>query len=73
MIELGPDPHRILGAHEAEGGVVVRTYRPDARAVRIQPAGRYLHTLAGGMFNGVHASRFGFKPSFRPDSGDVTQ
>jgi 1,4-alpha-glucan branching enzyme len=39
MIELGPDPHRILGAHEAEGGVVVRTYRPDARAVRVQPAG----------------------------------
>ncbi|MDP9262215.1 MAG: hypothetical protein M3O89_09605, partial [Actinomycetota bacterium] len=39
MIELGPDPHRILGAHEADGGVVVRTYRPDARSVRVQPAG----------------------------------
>ncbi|MDX6442709.1 MAG: 1,4-alpha-glucan branching enzyme, partial [Gaiellaceae bacterium] len=40
MIELGADPHRILGAHEADdGGVVVRAYRPDARAVRIQPAG----------------------------------
>ena len=39
MIELGADPHRILGAHEANGGVVVRAYRPDARAVRIQPAG----------------------------------
>ena len=25
MIELGADPHRILGAHEADGGVVVRT------------------------------------------------
>jgi 1,4-alpha-glucan branching enzyme len=40
MIELGADPHRILGAHEGEdGGVVVRTYRPEARAVRVQPAG----------------------------------
>jgi len=40
VIELGADPHRLLGAHEADdGGVVVRAYRPDARAVRIQPAG----------------------------------
>jgi 1,4-alpha-glucan branching enzyme len=40
MIELGADPHRILGAHEAdEGGVVVRAYRPEAQAVRVQPAG----------------------------------
>jgi 1,4-alpha-glucan branching enzyme len=39
MIELGADPHSILGAHESNGGVVVRTYRPDARAVRVQPAG----------------------------------
>jgi 1,4-alpha-glucan branching enzyme len=39
VIELGADPHQVLGAHESNGGVVVRTYRPDARAVRIQPAG----------------------------------
>jgi 1,4-alpha-glucan branching enzyme len=40
MIELGADPHRILGAHEADdGGVVVRAYRPEAHAVRVQPAG----------------------------------
>src|SRR5947207_7357550 len=39
LIELGADPHRILGGHEADGGVVVRTYRPDARSVRVQPAG----------------------------------
>jgi 1,4-alpha-glucan branching enzyme len=40
MIELGADPHRVLGAHAADGGggVVVRAYRPDARAVRIVPA-----------------------------------
>ena len=30
----------MLGAHEADsGGVVVRTYRPEAQAVRVQPAG----------------------------------
>jgi len=39
MIELGANPHEVLGAHESNGGVVVRTYRPDARAVRVQPAG----------------------------------
>jgi 1,4-alpha-glucan branching enzyme len=39
MIELGADPHRILGAHEADdGGVVVRTYRPEAQSVRVQLA-----------------------------------
>ncbi|MBV8479266.1 MAG: 1,4-alpha-glucan branching protein GlgB [Actinobacteria bacterium] len=40
MIELGADPHSILGAHEADdGGVVVRAFRPEAQAVRVLPAG----------------------------------
>jgi 1,4-alpha-glucan branching enzyme len=39
VIELGADPHRVLGAHESNGGVVVRAYRPEAQAVRVQPAG----------------------------------
>jgi 1,4-alpha-glucan branching enzyme len=39
MLELGADPHRILGAHEEDGGVVVRAYRPEATHVRVQPAG----------------------------------
>ena len=39
MIELGANPHGVLGAHEADGGVVVRAYRPEAEAVRVQPAG----------------------------------
>jgi 1,4-alpha-glucan branching enzyme len=40
MIELGTDPHSVLGAHEADdGGVVVRAYRPEARTVRVQPGG----------------------------------
>jgi len=34
MIELGANPHGTLGAHETKGGVVVRAYRPEARAVR---------------------------------------
>jgi 1,4-alpha-glucan branching enzyme len=41
VIELGTDPHRVLGAHEADdGGVVVRAYRPEAKTVRVQPANR---------------------------------
>jgi len=39
VIELGADPHAILGAHESNGGVVIRAYRPEASAVRVQPAG----------------------------------
>jgi 1,4-alpha-glucan branching enzyme len=29
------DPHHILGPHAADGGAVVRTYRPDARGVEV--------------------------------------
>src|SRR5439155_13376104 len=32
-----PNPHHVLGAHPVDGGVVVRTYRPDALAVRVVP------------------------------------
>jgi 1,4-alpha-glucan branching enzyme len=39
VIELGANPHDVLGAHEAADGVVVRAYRPEAQSVRVQPAG----------------------------------
>src|ERR1035437_5032342 len=39
VIELGANPHGTLGAHETKGGVVVRAYRPEAQAVRVQQAG----------------------------------
>ncbi|MCW2975781.1 MAG: hypothetical protein JWM06_1062, partial [Actinomycetia bacterium] len=39
MIELGANPHGTLGAHETKGGVVVRAFRPEAQAVRVQQAG----------------------------------
>ncbi len=32
-----PQPHSLLGAHQAGAGVVVRAYRPDATAVRVVP------------------------------------
>jgi hypothetical protein len=38
-VDLGANPHGVLGAHEAEDGVVVRTLQPEAQAVRVQPAG----------------------------------
>jgi 1,4-alpha-glucan branching enzyme len=31
------EPHRLLGAHPAEGGVVVRAWRPDALSVTVHP------------------------------------
>jgi 1,4-alpha-glucan branching enzyme len=31
------EPHRLLGAHETRGGVVVRVWRPEATAVRVVP------------------------------------
>jgi 1,4-alpha-glucan branching enzyme len=39
VIELGANPHGTLGAHETKGGVVVRAFRPEAQAVRVQQAG----------------------------------
>ena len=36
---LHPEPHRLLGAHPAGSGVVVRAYRPDADAVVLLPEG----------------------------------
>src|SRR4029077_7177674 len=38
-VDLGANPHGVLGAHEAEDGVFVRALRPEAQAVRVQPAG----------------------------------
>jgi 1,4-alpha-glucan branching enzyme len=33
------EPHRLLGAHPQNGGVVIRTYRPDAVEVVARPEG----------------------------------
>src|SRR5205814_9865009 len=38
-VDLGANPHGVLGVHEAEDGVDVRTLRPEAVGVRVQPAG----------------------------------
>jgi 1,4-alpha-glucan branching enzyme len=34
-----PDPHSVLGAHPADGGLVVRALRPHADRVRVKPEG----------------------------------
>jgi 1,4-alpha-glucan branching enzyme len=48
------DPHAYLGAHPAEGGVVVRAFRPDAESVRVLPMGVELERLRGdGVFEGT--------------------
>jgi 1,4-alpha-glucan branching enzyme len=33
------EPHRVLGAHPENGGVVIRTFRPDAAKVLVHPDG----------------------------------
>ena len=51
------EPHSILGAHPADGGVVVRAYRPGAAAVRaLLPDGESADlelVHPGGVFEGV--------------------
>ena len=52
------DPHSFLGAHaDGDGGVVVRAFRPSARAVRVLTAGGQSAELAavhpGGVFEGT--------------------
>jgi 1,4-alpha-glucan branching enzyme len=52
------DPHSFLGAHaDGDGGVVVRAFRPSARAVRVLTAGGPSAELAavhpGGVFEGT--------------------
>ena len=50
------DPHSLLGAHPARGGVVVRAYRPDAEAVRVLPMDVELEQRNGnGLFEGTIA------------------
>ena len=50
------DPHAYLGAHPADGGVVVRAFRPDAESVRVLPANypaRELEPVGDGVFEGT--------------------
>lgn len=55
---LDPDPHRFLGAHEEDGAVVVRVFRPDAvgvTAIPVDPAiaPRHLRRIhPAGLFEG---------------------
>jgi 1,4-alpha-glucan branching enzyme len=48
------DPHSVLGAHPAPGGVIVRAFRPDATSVRVNPPGIELGRVDDeGLFEGV--------------------
>jgi len=51
------DPHRLLGAHAADGGVVVRAWRPDALHVTVHPEDGAAIELErvhdAGLFEGV--------------------
>ena len=47
------NPHGTLGAHAADGGVVVRALRPEAQAVRLLPMGVELEHIGGGIWEGL--------------------
>jgi 1,4-alpha-glucan branching enzyme len=48
------DPHSVLGAHPAKGGVLIRAYRPDAESVRVLPMDVELEQPNGdGVFEGT--------------------
>jgi 1,4-alpha-glucan branching enzyme len=50
------DPHSVLGAHQYNGGVVVRALRPAAQAVKVHAAGKDVQleqVHPGGVFEGV--------------------
>jgi 1,4-alpha-glucan branching enzyme len=51
------EPHRLLGAHAENGGVVIRTFRPDAKKVTARPEGGDPVELElrhpGGVFEGT--------------------
>jgi len=74
------DPHSLLGAHPADGGVLVRAYRPDAAHVRVLPEGgeplELRESDEAGLFEGVVP---GAEPGLRyelevshPDGGTST-
>ena len=47
------DPHGLLGAHPADGGVVVRAWRPGAERVTVLPQGAELECVhPAGLFEG---------------------
>jgi 1,4-alpha-glucan branching enzyme len=46
------NPHALLGAHPADGGVVVRALRPEAKSVRVLPMGVELEHVGGGIWEG---------------------
>ncbi len=54
------NPHGVLGVHPADGGVVVRAFRPAAAAVRAVTAGNETVELQqvhpGGVFEGIVAN-----------------
>jgi len=56
VLELS-DPHAYLGAHPADGGVLVRVFRPDAESVRVVPHDVELEqrAVSPGVFEGIVA------------------
>ncbi|MBA3247471.1 MAG: hypothetical protein H0T63_05245, partial [Pyrinomonadaceae bacterium] len=56
-----PDPHSALGAHPTPLGVIVRTYKPDARTVEViiegEPPRSMMSSHPAGLFELVLEDR----------------
>ncbi|MEA2246332.1 MAG: 1,4-alpha-glucan branching enzyme, partial [Solirubrobacteraceae bacterium] len=52
-----PEPHRLLGAHPQNGGVVIRAFRPDAAKIVARPEGgkpvELVRRHEAGLFEGA--------------------
>ena len=52
-----PDPHSVLGAHEEDGALVVRAFRPDAVEVRVLADDGSVHPMQRVHSLGVFEAR----------------
>ncbi len=68
-----PDPHHLLGAHHVAGGVVVRAWRPGAKAVRYVPNAGRARPLARLRLEGVFEVFLAGASEFVPYRLEVSQ
>jgi 1,4-alpha-glucan branching enzyme len=71
-----PEPHAILGAHPAKGGVSVRAFRPAAQKVSVKPAKGRAVTMRqihpAGIFEAlVKDAKLPFSYQLKVDYGDA--
>ena len=71
-----PQPHTVLGAHEVNGGVVIRALRPAALSVSVKPTKGKAVTLTqvhpAGVFEGtIDGAKLPLRYKLKVDYGDA--